>query len=209
MEPARPAPAQRIILLGLAAATLILVASLVDSWAFTHLTLPSVYDRGWGRLLRTMGYLPLWLLAGLALYRSASTPQGRRHAVLLMAAPTLCGALSEVLKLVVRRERPGLHAGAYVFRSYSDRPFSTASFGMPSGDTIVAFAACAILARLWPRARVIWYGLAIGCAVARVLSHAHFLSDVTVAGLLGWAVAGLLWRRYAPPSAPGIRTTDA
>jgi membrane-associated phospholipid phosphatase len=185
--------------------TLVLVASLADSWAFTHLTLPGIYDRGWGRLLRTMGYLPLWILAGLALYRSATSPPGRKHGLLLMAAPTLCGALSELLKLLVRRERPGLHAGAYVFRSFSDRPFSTASFGMPSGDAIVAFAACTILARLWPRAGVIWYALAVGCAAARVLSHAHFLSDVTVAGILGYGLAELFWRRFAPSSPPDVR----
>ena len=89
--------ARRSLLFGLGAAALILAASVADSWAFAHLTLPRVNDQDWGRLLRTMGFLPLWLLAGLALYRSTTTPSGRRHAVLLMAAPTLSGALGEGL----------------------------------------------------------------------------------------------------------------
>jgi membrane-associated phospholipid phosphatase len=199
MMTARLAPARRLLALGLGAAILILGASLADGWAFAHLSLPTVYEPGWGRLLRIVGYLPFWLLAGAAFYLSTSAPAGRRHAILLMAAPTLSGALSELLKLLVRRERPGLTAGTYVFRSFTDRPFSTAGLGMPSGDAVVAFAACAILARLWPRARGIWYGLAVGCALARVLSHAHFLSDVTVAALAGWAVADLLWRHHALP----------
>jgi membrane-associated phospholipid phosphatase len=199
MDPAHLTRARRGLLFGLGATALILAASLADSWAFAHLTLPRVNDQDWGRLLRSMGFLPLWLLAGVAFYRSTTTPSGQRHAVLLMAAPTLSGALGEVLKLLIRRERPGLNAGAYVFRDFVDRPFSTAGLGMPSGHAIVAFGACAILARLWPRARVIWYGLAVGCALTRVLARAHFLSDVTVAGVAGWTVAALLWHRYALP----------
>jgi membrane-associated phospholipid phosphatase len=209
MVPPHSTLARRPLLFGLAAGVLIVVASLGDSWAFAHLSLPTVYDHGWGRLLKTAGYLPVWLLVGVALYRSTTTLSGRRHALILMAAPTLSGALSEILKLLIRRERPGPNAGAYVFRSFADHPFSTAGFGMPSGDAIVAFAACVILARLWPRARLIWYGLAVGCVFARVLSHAHFLSDVTVAGIIGWAVADLLWRRYALPPRPGTPSAAA
>lgn len=200
-------PARRTLLLGLGAATLILGASLADSWVYTHFTRPGINDQDWGRLLRALGFLPLWFVASLALFRTTPTPAGRRHAVLLMAAPTLSGALSEVIKLLVRRERPGPNGGAYVYRAFADRPFSTAGLGMPSGHAIVAFAACAILARLWPRARVIWYGLAFGCALTRVLSQAHFLSDVTVAGIVGWAVGTLLWHRYAPAPAPGAPST--
>jgi membrane-associated phospholipid phosphatase len=201
MIPAGSIRPRRILLLCLAAAGLILAACLGDSWTFAHLSVPRVYDQGWGRLLRTLGYLPLWLLVGLAFHRSTTTPVGRRHAWLLMVAPTLSGALSEVLKLLIRRERPGPNAGAYVFRSFSDRPFSTSGLGMPSGDAIVAITACVILARAWPRARFIWYALAVACALARVVSRAHFLSDVTVAGILGWSVAEILWRRWGSTDA--------
>lgn len=194
---------RRILLSGLGAVLLIAVASLSDAWAFAHLSLPGIYDRDWGRVLKAVGYLPVWILVGLAFYRSSTSLAGRRQAVLLMAAPTLSGALSEVLKLLIRRERPGIYTGSYVFRCFSDRPFSTAGFGMPSGDAIVAFAASALLSRIWPRARAIWYGLALGSALARVASHAHFLSDVTVSAILGWAVAGMLWNRFALPAAQG------
>jgi undecaprenyl-diphosphatase len=186
----------------LSALGLLLIASLADSWAYTYLTLPRVYEQNWGRLLRVIGWLPFWLLAGAALYRSATTPGGRRQALILMGAPTLSGAMSELLKLLIRRERPGATAGAYVFRSFAEHTFSTARLGMPSGDATVAFAACLVLARVWPRARGIWYGLAIGCALARVLSRAHFLSDVTAAAILGSVVADALWRRYAFSASP-------
>jgi membrane-associated phospholipid phosphatase len=193
---------RRTLLLVLGAVGLLLIASLGDSWAYAYLTFPRVYEQNWGRLLRVIGWLPFWLLAGAAFYRTASTLVARRHALILMGAPTLSGAMSELLKLLIRRERPGPTAGAYVFQSFAEHTFSTARFGMPSGDATVAFAACVVAARVWPRARGLWYGLAIGCALARVLSRAHFLSDVTAAAILGSVIADALWRRYAFPANP-------
>jgi membrane-associated phospholipid phosphatase len=204
METSDLSRSRRPLHVALGAVGLLLIASLGDSWAFTYLTFPAVYQENWGRLLRTIGYLPFWLLAGAALYRSAASHLVRRQSLILMTAPTLSGAMSELLKLLVRRDRPGAAAGAYVFQSFSEHTFSTGRFGMPSGDATVAFAACTILAQLWPRARGIWYGLAAGCAIARVLSRAHFLSDVTAAGILGWAVADWLWRHYAIPPSPQV-----
>lgn len=192
--------ARTSLLLLLGAATLILVASLADAWAYTHLFAPGIGSHDWGRFLRVLGFLPLWWVAGTAARLNASSAAGHRGALLLMAAPTIAGALDEILKLLVRRERPGPNAGEYVFRSFADRPFSTRGLGMPSSHTIVAFAAATILSRLWPRARPIWYGLAAGCALTRVMSRAHFLSDVVVGALAGWAVGSLLWRAYSLPS---------
>ena len=200
MTPFNQFPLRRVFLFIAGALGLLLIASLGDSWAYTYLNLPHVYDQNWGRLLRVIGWLPFWVLAGVALYRSATTLLARRHAIILIGSPTLSGAMSELLKLIIRRERPGPNAGSYVFRGFAEHTFSTAGLGMPSGDATVAFAACVVAARLWPRARGIWYGLAIGCALARVLSHAHFLSDVTAAAILGSVVADALWRRYAFPA---------
>jgi len=41
--------------------------------------------------------------------------------------------------------------------------------------------------------------LAAGCAMSRVAAHAHFLSNVTAAAVLGIVVAELLWRRFPAP----------
>jgi undecaprenyl-diphosphatase len=195
-----PNPARSPLLLLLGAATLILVASLADSWAYTHLFAPGADSHDWGRFLRVMGFLPIWWVAGMAARLSTASPEGRRGALLLMGAPTFAGALDEILKLLVRRERPGPNAGEYVFRSFTDHPFSTRGLGMPSSHTIVAFTAATVLSRLWPRARPIWYGLAAGCALTRVMSRAHFLSDVVAGALAGWVVGSLLWRAYSLPS---------
>jgi membrane-associated phospholipid phosphatase len=53
-----------------------------------------------------------------------------------------------------------------------------------------------MLAHLFPRARVVWFALAAGCGLSRLLARAHFLSDVALAALVGILVAALLWRWY-------------
>jgi membrane-associated phospholipid phosphatase len=67
---------------------------------------------------------------------------------------------------------------------------------MASSHVGVAFGALAMLALLFPRTRPVCFALAAGCALSRVLAGAHFLSDVTVAAVLGIATAALLWRRF-------------
>lgn len=173
------------------------VASLADAWTYHHVALPRVYDTDWGRALRTMGYWPVWVIVAFALWRHGdasgqppdTSARARWRAGWLLGAVTIAGLLAELLKLVVRRERPGAGAGLYVFRAWSDRPFSTGGFGMPSSHAVEAFAAATVLAGCFPETAAVWYGLAIGCAVTRVLSGAHFLSDVVAGAALGVLVA--------------------
>ncbi|MGH7560630.1 MAG: phosphatase PAP2 family protein, partial [Gemmatimonadales bacterium] len=69
------------------------------------------------------------------------------------------------------------------------------AIGLPSSHVMVAFAGAAVLARLFPGAAPVGYLLAAGCALTRVLARAHFLSDVVVGAVAGWAVGALIWRR--------------
>jgi membrane-associated phospholipid phosphatase len=152
-------------------------------------------------MLRVVGFLPTWAVVSAALVLSgpASAPMSansRWRAMLPLIAATLGGLAAEVLKLLLRRERPEAHAGAYVFRSWRDHPLSSSGLALPSSHALVAFAAAAMLARLYPRARWLWYALAAGCALTRVMARAHFLSDVTLSTIIGWAVAALIWRWY-------------
>ncbi|MEY3701694.1 MAG: hypothetical protein RI891_986, partial [Gemmatimonadota bacterium] len=106
------------------------------------------------------------------------------------------GIAAELLKLTLRRERPGPHDGLHVFRDLAERTFSSAGLALPSSHTMVAFGGAAMLARLYPRARWVGYALAAGCGISRVLHRAHFLSDVVLAAGMGWLVAALLARRW-------------
>ena len=186
------------------AALLTAAALLLDPWIWQHVRYDRVYETDWGRLLRVFGSLVLWvpLAAAVLLERRSRDRPGAGTTWLLFWGPVVSGGVAEVLKMLFRRERPGLHDGAVVFRAFSDRPFNTSALGMPSSHAMVAFAGAAILARLFPRTAPVAYGLAAGCALTRLLARAHFGSDVIVGALAGWAVGALLWKRFGAPRAP-------
>ena len=166
------------------------VPMLADHWAYGALVVNRVYDHDWARLLRVMGFLPTWWVAALALYlheRESEPAHAKRRAWSLAVAPAVAGLGAEILKLLLRRERPQAHDGLYGFRPWSEQPFSSAGLALPSSHTMVAFGAAAALARLFPRAKWVWYALAAGCGITRVLDRAHFVSDVTLGALLGWS----------------------
>ncbi len=180
----------------LAAVLALAAAHLLDRFAFEFLRYPEVNSQDWGRLLRIMGFYPTWLVAALALgLHDKLQPFRFRRAWLLFFAPGLSGLAGELLKILIRRLRPG-EAGEYVFRAFTERTFSSSGLGMPSSHAVVAFGAAAILSRLFPRAWPVWWALAAGCALTRVLHGKHFLSDVVLAAIVGWAVAALLWSRW-------------
>lgn len=189
------------------------VASLIDRWAYQQLSNPSVYDRDWGRLLRVMGFLGTWLALAIAVrLHEAGDVRTRalasRRAWLLIGSAALGGLAAEILKLLIRRERPAVHDGLYGFRDFGERTWSTAGLALPSSHTLVAFAGAAMLARLYPRARWVGYTLAGGCAATRVLARAHFVSDVVLAAGLGWLVAWALSKRWPPAGIESPVATD-
>ena len=108
-----------------------IAASAIDAWAFHHLQKPNVYDQDWGRALRSIGYWPLWIAMAIALWLvDRAHGQGIRRAAILAGSVTAAGIGGELLKLIVRRERPGTANGAYAFRPFSDHPFSSRNFGI-------------------------------------------------------------------------------
>ena len=212
--PTRPTPGimnrKTAQLIGLAVAALI-TAHLLDPLAFRHLRIDNVYGEDWGRMLRVMGFVPLWLAAGGALILHERTPLRsifRSRGGLIIAGATLGGIVAELSKLVVRRRRPG-ELGEYLFRPFTERPFSTGGLGMPSSHALVAFGAAAVLSRIFPRARMIWWGLGWGCGLTRVASGAHFFSDVVAAAIIGYAVGALVWRWRGPLTEPDLRPAAA
>jgi len=59
----------------------------------------------------------------------------------------------------------------------------------PSGHTTVAFALAVCLSVLFPKGRNLLLGLAAFVACGRVLTSAHYLSDVCMGAAVGWTVA--------------------
>ena len=164
---------------------------------------PNVNRADWGRMLRVAGYVPTWLVVAISFALiDAGRPRAGvlrdrwTRAVLLMLGAAGAGAGAEAIKLLVRRGRPLLIDGeaSYLFRAFADGPLDSSGLGMPSSHAAVAFGAAFVLCRLHPRASAVWITLAIGCGATRVLSGAHFVSDVVASGFLGYAIAWGLWR---------------
>jgi membrane-associated phospholipid phosphatase len=173
----------------------VVVAHLADSWAWLHVVRLDVYEHDFGRMWRIFGYLPFWLIVAVAVWAQT---RNRRAALLLALVPTAGGALAALLQVLLRRERPGLHDGHYVFRAFNDRPLHGAEFGLPSSHAMVAFSAAWLLCRMYPRAWPVWVVIATGCALSRVAAQAHFLSDVTVAAVAAYFLVAVVWRRIEP-----------
>ncbi len=166
----------------------LVVPALGDQWAYAHLYVVKVYDHDWAMALRATGTLYVWSPVVLIIWlvqRPHDAVVAKKNAYLLLGSAALAGLLCEVMKLVIRRVRPEVGAGEWVFRDWSDHPFSSAGLATPSSHTMVAFGAATMLARMYPRARWVFYAIAWGCGVTRVLSRNHFLSDVTCWGAAG------------------------
>lgn len=195
----RACPSLRMLAIALAA---IVVAHLLDGWMYRHFRVEDIYGTDWGRMLRVVGFLPLWFVAAVALWLQ-ERPARTRRPLLLALSPGLAGLAGELFKLLLRRERPGAHNGLYFFRPFDERTFSTSGLALPSSHAIVAFGGAAILSRLFPRAWPVWWGLAWGCALSRVAAGTHFFSDVVLSAILGWSVGAALELALRPRQSAG------
>lgn len=169
---------------------------LADKWFYDHAYVKNVYDHDWARLLRVMGFAPTWGVAALAMWLTERHEQAQRaaaRATYFVSAVMAGGILAELMKLLLRRERPEVMDGSYSFRAWSDHPFSTSGLAWPSSHTMVAFAAATALSRLFPRAKWVWFAMAAGCGATRIMARAHFFSDVMLGALLGWCVGWGVW----------------
>ncbi len=111
-----------------------------------------------------------------------------------LASYALSGGIVQSLKYLSGRYRPKhlIQDGDYGFTPFHSE-WSFNSF--PSGHSQSAFAVACVLSFVFPRAT--WFFLSIATAVAasRVLSGAHFLSDILFGSYVG-IVCVLLIRRH-------------
>lgn len=101
----------------------------------------------------------------------------------------------ELLKWGTGRPRPRQMDGLTVFYGPSAKYHA-----FPSGHAAFAFMFATMLSAWWPRWRVLWYGLATYVSLSRMISDAHFLSDIIMGGLIGVLSALLILRRWPPPT---------
>ena len=169
------------------------------------------YDRiegkGWVEVLRGMGHLLTWAFIAIAMLlhdagERRDRPLGDRveRGARIFGGALLGGLLAEVLKLILRRERPGASDMLYSFKPLEDL-LSSSNVGLPSSHTAVAVGGATAVALLLPWSAPLIMLLAVGCGMTRVLVGAHHVSDVylgIVVGVAsGWWVCRMGVRRSA------------
>lgn len=185
---------------------IIALVALAAAWALDGVVFRDGFidqaQRGdWHRLLRVTGYLPTWIAVATAF---ALHDRALRRAVPLLVGAAGAGLAAEVLKLLVRRERPG-PLGEVVFRPFSEDLFNSAPLGMPSSHAAVAFGAAFILWRLHPRIAPVVLLMALGCGMSRVVERSHFLSDVIGAAIVAEVVVLAVAAAFVKPRRRGSR----
>jgi membrane-associated phospholipid phosphatase len=190
----------RVLIAGALVAAACLAAVPLDPIGYRAGLAADTGDYDWHRLFRIMGYAPTWLIVAAAFVmidsaraRKLGWSLATSRAGLLVTSMVIGAILAEGMKVLVRRERPHLHGGGYGFRPFSDGPLDATGLGMPSSHTAVAFAALGMLCYIYPRATLLWLALGVGCGLTRCINISHFVSDATVAAVLGLLAARAVW----------------
>lgn len=162
----------------------------------------SMERRDWYHALRQLGYWPVWIGVGVAILladRVRETRDWPRRGLLVVFSSGLAGLVAELCKLAIRRHRPG-ELGVYHF----DWPMAAVRppLGTVSSHAAVAFGAAFMLARLFPGTRWILVLAACGTGLTRLLSGAHFTSDVVAAAAFAYALSEVLYWKFGRVTDP-------
>jgi len=131
----------------------------------------------------------LWHIINLATL--AVRPSKRREAVRLAVALGVESILvNGIVKRLFKRERPALLDE----RVYDVRRPKTTSF--PSGHSSSASLAAVLLSASMPRARKLWWMLAVIVAASRIHNRMHHPSDVA-AGAIGGTAMGMAIKKLS------------
>lgn len=138
----------------------------------------SLRHRGWGKRIDVM----LGLFAGRAFF--------------VLSVNAVAGLLSIAFKMFFGRARPRLldMVGPFHFDMFS---WKSSVLSFPSGHSVTAFATVTALAFMAPRLGSWLFVLAVLIAASRVITGAHYPSDVIAGAALGFATVIVMRRAFA------------
>ncbi len=172
-----------------------------SSWALVRPTLDTI-----GELGRAEG----WVAGAILLYvvclrarriqphAATSWAWLGRHCLLLLAGLSATGAAIHLLKALIGRSRPSafFSEGTYALGQVAGgHPWDS----LPSGHTQVAVTAATVLALLLPGLRWPIFAVAGLVGLSRMVTGAHYLSDVLLSAVLCFLIVLGLARFFLDP----------
>ncbi|GEM_PF-1530155 len=141
-------------------------------------------------------------LAGIAIGISLLIlDSGRSRAVLAGFLAVLLTALSaNVVQRAVGRARPNRAESHLTFARPLAELVSRKGISFPSGEAATAMALAWVLGRLLPRWKGAFYAAGALAASARLVSGAHYLSDVAAGSVLGRLLSAWIFNLIRPGS---------
>jgi membrane-associated phospholipid phosphatase len=142
--------------------------------------------------LTRFGEAPWWLIPTAVLFVAARfrwrNPLWAAQALFVFASVACAGIVSDILKILFGRARPGMWLTQQVY-GFAPLHLSSAYQSFPSGHAACVTAACLALALVAPRYRVLWIVFAILVGASRVIVTTHYASDVIGGMVLAlWSV---------------------
>lgn len=114
-------------------------------------------------------------------------PDYRRYILLFIISSILTGITVVFIKQLTGKLRPGLTEGVVTYLPLFEGMGRTNGVCFPSGHTTQAFVLATFLACLYPRLRVFFYIIAAITGSSRIVTTAHWPSDVYGGAILGYA----------------------
>ncbi len=133
------------------------------------------------------------VFAGISVARK--NKNGSRKAIYILISVASAGIFSNVLKLIVHRQRP------FITYPFIEKLSSGGGFSFPSGHTTDAFSMATAVCLLFPRWYVIvpMYIWAASVGYSRMYLGVHFPTDVLGGAIFASSIAFLIYKtQYAP-----------
>ncbi len=113
-------------------------------------------------------------------------PTWKSASIHTLLAHGVAGLFTQILKHTIGRPRPRLRQG----QDWEIAPSLESGWdSFPSGHTTASFAVATVLAYHFPKAKMLWFGLAAFNGTCRVITGAHFPTDVLGGVLVGIGTA--------------------
>lgn len=130
------------------------------------------------------------VFAGISVSRKNKS--GLRKAIYILISVASAGIFSNLLKLIVHRQRP------FITYPFIEKLSSGGGFSFPSGHTTDAFSLATAVCLLFPRWYVIvpMYGWAASVGYSRMYLGVHFPTDVLGGAIFASSIAFLIYKTY-------------